>query len=171
MSWHTNAVVIKSDFSDDYEGLFEQLGLKGGEAGGAVSFDDAASLFNEGVAIGTVNGWTALFGSMVLFMIDDKGLAKISKKANVFQMILEGTSGTAGFTWWVNGKAIRNWMRQDDKLIKNEGKPLPEEKKAFAKNDDEQAVLQLLMSLTLPLKDLQGIEYKTYSFPEDVMFG
>jgi len=118
-----------------------------------------------------VKGWTALFGNMVLFMVDDKALAKIAKKADVFQMTLEGSSGTAGFTWWAGGKVIRNWMRQEDKVMKNEGKPLPEEKKAFAKNDDEQSVLQMLMALTLPFKDLQGIEYQMYSFPEDVMFG
>lgn len=171
MSWHTNAILIKSDFSDDYDGLFEKLGLEGGEREGSVSFDDAASRFNEGVAIVTVKGWTALFGSMVLFMVDDKGLAKIAKKADVFQMTLEGTSATAGFTWWSGGKVVRNWMRQDGKVIKNEGKPLPEEKKAFAKIDDEQAVLQMLMSLTLPFKDLQGKKYQMYSFPEDVMFG
>jgi hypothetical protein len=171
MSWHTNAILIKSDLSDDYDGLFEKLGLEGGEAGGKVSFDDAACSSNEGVAIATVKGWTALFSNLVLLMIDEKGLARIAKKADVFQMTLEGTSGTAGFTWWKGGKVIRNWMRQDGKVVTNEGKPLPGEKKAFAKKDDEQGVLQMLMALTLPLKDLQGIEYEMYSFPEDVMFG
>jgi hypothetical protein len=48
---------------------------------------------------------------------------------------------------------------------------LPEEKKAFAKRDDEQGVLQMLMALTLPMKDLQGLKYRMYEFPEDVMFG
>ena len=171
MSWHTNAILIKSDLSDDYDGLFEKLGLEGGEAGGRVSFDDAASSSNEGVAIATVKVWTALFSNLALLMVDGKGLAKIAKKADVFQMTLEGASGTAGFTWWTGGKVIREWMRQDGKAFTNEGKPLPGEKKAFAKNDDEQGVLQMLMALTLPLKDLQGIEYEMYSFPADVMFG
>ena len=166
MSWHTNAILIQRDYSDDYEGLFEKLGLEDGEAAGKVSFDDASSNSNEGVAIATVNGWTVLFGSMVLFMVDDDALAKIAKKADVFHMVLEGTSATAGFTWWTGGKLVRKWMRQDGKLIKNEGKPLAEEKKAFAKIDDEQAVLQMLMSLTLPWKDVQGSKYRMYSFPK-----
>jgi hypothetical protein len=128
MSWHTNAILIKSDLSKDYEGLFEKLGLEGGEAAGEISFDDAAASDNEGVAVATVKGWTALFGSMVLFMVDDKGLAKIAKKADVFQLTLEGASATAGFTWWSGGKVVRNWMRQDGKVLKNEGKPARGEK-------------------------------------------
>jgi len=50
MSWHTNAILIKSDLSDDYDGLFDKLGLEGGETKGTVTFDDAASSSNEGVA-------------------------------------------------------------------------------------------------------------------------
>jgi hypothetical protein len=171
MSWHTNAVLIKADFSRDYSGLLAKLGLQGAEAGEKVSFDDAAPTFNEGVAVGTVGGWTALWGNMALYMVDDKRLTKIARKADIFQMMLEGTSGTAGFTWYTGGKMVRDWMRQEDKIVKNQGEPLAEEKKAFTKRDDEQAVLHLLMSLTLPLKKLQTIEYQMYEFSEDALFG
>jgi hypothetical protein len=99
MSWHTNAVLIRSDFSADYVGLFDRLGLPGGVAAGTVSFDDAASVSNEGVAAGTASGWTVLVGSFHLLTVDDKALAKIAKTCEVFQMVLEGISGTAGFTW------------------------------------------------------------------------
>ena len=171
MSWHTNAILIRNDLSKDYDGLFEKLGLIGGQATGTVSFDDAASTFNEGVAVGTVDGLTALWGSLALVMVDEKALAKIAKKSNVLQIILEGTSSTAGFTWWNDGKVVRKWMRQDGEVIMNDGKPLREEKKAFIDEDDEQAVLRLLMSLTLPLANFQAIEYQMYSFPEDALFG
>src|SRR5438105_293609 len=133
MSWHTNAILIESDFSKDYPGLLTKLGLQGAMAGEMTSFDEAASTFNEGVAVGTVDGWTALWGSTPLYMINEKGLAKIARKADVFQMMLEGTSGTAGFTWYTGGKIVRDWMRQEDKIVKNQGEPLAEEKKAFAK--------------------------------------
>jgi hypothetical protein len=171
MSWHTNAILIKGDFSKDYPGLLAKLGLQGAQAGEIVSFDDAASTFNDNVAIGAVDGWTALWGNMALFMINGKALAKIAKKADVFQMMLEGTSGTAGFSWYSGGKIIRDWMRQEGKIVKNEGKPLAVEKKAFANRDDEQAVLHLLMGLTIPLKKLQAIQYQMYGFSEDALFG
>jgi hypothetical protein len=172
MSWHTNALLIGADFSKDYPGLLKKLGLEGGEVGEMVSFDDAASIDDESVAIATVDGWTALWGCIGLYMVDDKGLAKIAKKADVFEMILEGSSGTAGFSWWTGGKKVRDWMRQDGKMIKDEGEPLPQEKKAFAKKDsDEQAVLRMLMSLTLTLKKLQDIEYQMYELSEVALFG
>ena len=112
-----------------------------------------------------------MWGNMALYMVDDKRLTKIARKADIFQMMLEGTSGTAGFTWYTGGKMVRDWMRQEDKIVKNQGEPLAEEKKAFTKRDDEQAVLHLLMSLTLPLKKLQTIEYQMYEFAEDALFG
>jgi hypothetical protein len=166
LSWHTSAILIHSDLSGDYDGLLARLGLNGGEPREVVPFDDAVSLSNEGVAVGTVDGWTALWGIVPLMMIEDEGLAEIAEEADVFQMLLEGTSDTAGFTWWTGGKAVRDWMRQDGEVCRDEGKPLRQEKKAFTKNSDEQAILQLLMSLTLPLKRLQAIRYQMYEFPE-----
>jgi hypothetical protein len=171
MSWHTNAILLRADFSEDYPGLLKQLGLRGAEAGEEVSFDDAAAGSNDGVAAATVDGWTALWGNLALYMIDEKGLARIARKTEVFQLMLEGASDTAGFTWWSGGKMVRDWMRQAGEVIKNEGAPLPQEKKAFANKDDEQAVLQLLMSLTMPLKKLQAVEYQLYEFPEGTLFG
>ena len=136
-----------------------------------VSFEDAASAFNDGVAVGTVDGWTALWGNMALYLVDDKAVGKIAKKVDLFQMMLEGTSATAGFTWYAGGKLVRDWMRQEEKIVKNRGAPFPEEKQAFAKRDDEQAVLHLLKSLTLLLKRLQAIQYHMYAFSEDSLYG
>jgi hypothetical protein len=171
MSWHTTAILIKSDFSGDFPGLLDKLGLHGAEPGGRVSFDEASSVSNDGVAAGTVDGWTALWGSVALFMVDDNELAKIAKKADVFHMILEGASGSAGFSWYSGGKLVRDWMRQEGKIINNQGTPLPGEKKAFANRDDEQAVLHLLMSLTGSLKRLDAIQYQMFEFSEGTLFG
>jgi hypothetical protein len=171
MSWHTNAILVKADLSKDYAGLFNQLGLNGAEPGGMVSFDAAAATFNEGVAVAILEGWTALWGNMALFMINKEGVAEIARKAEVFEMTLEGTSDTAGFTWWTGGKRTRKWLRQGGKVVTNEGAPLPAEKEAFAANDDEQAVLCVLAALTLPLKKLQEIKYQMYAVPDEVLFG
>jgi hypothetical protein len=171
MSWHTNAILIKADFSADYRGLLEKLGLHGAEAGAMVSLDDAASASSEGVAAGTTGGWTALWGNLALYMIDQDGLAGIAQQADVFQMTLEGASGTAGFTWWIGGKVVRDWMRQAGEVIKKVGKRLPQEKEAFADSDDEQAVLEMLVRLTLPWEELEAISYRMYEFSEDALFG
>ena len=168
MSWHTSAILLKADYSKDYPSLLKKLGLDGAEPGGVMSFEEASSSHNEGVAVGTVNGWTGVWG-MILTMIDDRAVAKLAKKTDVFQMVLEGASDTAGFTWWTGGKRVRDWLRQQGKLFKNDGTPLPQEKKAFTKRDDEQAVLQMLLSLTLPLEQLEAIPYQMFEVSEDLL--
>lgn len=169
MSWHTNGILIHADFSGDFPGLLDKLGLQGSEPVEVVSFDDATAGDSEGVAVGFVDGWTALWGSFALLGVDEDQLAKIAKKSNVFQLLLEGASGTAGFTWWANGKRLRDWMSQEGEVFKNEGTPLPDEKKSFAKRDHEQGVLQLLTSLTVPIKRLQSIDYQMFELSEDML--
>ena len=170
MSWHATALVINADYSMDHAGLLSKLGFDGAEAGDAISFDDAASSDNDGVAIGTADGWTILVGSLMLMIVDPDGLAEVAKTADVFQMILEGASDTAGFTWYSGGKLKREWMSQEGEVFKNEGTPLPEEKKAFGKRkiDSEQAVLALAEALTLPYEKWESAEYTLYDLPEDV---
>lgn len=166
MSWHTSAILINADMSKDLDSLFETLGIGGAEAGESVSFEDASSPSSEGVAVGFVDGWTVLWGNLALLMIDDDGVAEFAKSADVFQMTLEGASGTAGFTWYAGGRLTRDWMRQEGELLKNRGKKLPEEKDAFATHDDEQAVWQILIALTVPYKKLETISYQLYSLPD-----
>ena len=170
MSWHAGAIIIRGDHSADPVGLLERLGLPGAEAGGPVSLDEAASLDNEGVAIGAGHGWTALWGGLALYAVDDEGVAELAKTADVFQMMLEGASDTAGFSWWTGGKRVRDWLVQAGEAIKNAGKKLPEEKKAFVGRDHEQGVLYLMERLTLPYEKLESIRYRMYQFPDGELF-
>jgi hypothetical protein len=168
MSWHTNAILIRADLSKDYPAMFDMLGLGGAQPGELVSLEDASSALSECVAVGTIEDWTVLWGNMALYMIAEGGVANLAKTADVFQMILEGASGTAGFTWYTCGGLARDWMRQDGEIIKDEGNPLPEEQNAFADQDDEQAVWQLLVALTLPYEKLEAIRYQMYALPDEV---
>jgi hypothetical protein len=170
MSWHASAILIRGDHTADIVGLLESLGLPGAEPGGRVSLDEAASLDNEGVAVGAGHGWTALWGGLALFAVDDDGVAELAKTADVFQMMLEGASDTAGFSWWVGGKRVRDWLVQAGESVKNAGKKLPQEKAAFAGRDHEQAVLNLMERLTLPYEKLESIRYRMYELPEGELF-
>jgi hypothetical protein len=167
MSWHTIGIFIQKDYSADVGGMLGKLGLNGAIPQQRVSFDGATCGDDEGVAVGVIDGWTVLWGGVAMYGVDEDGLAEIAKKVRIFQILLEGTSGTAGFTWWAGGKCVRDWMSQEGEVFKNEGTPLPEEKRAFAKRDHEQAVLQLLTSLTVPFQRLESIEYRMYEIPED----
>lgn len=165
MSWHTNGVLIRSDHSKDFPALLARLGLPGAVEGEPVDFDEATSVGNFGVAAGVVDGWTALWGFGVI-ALDAAAFAEISRRAAVFQVVLEGTSDTAGFGWWVGGERVRDWLHQGGELLRNEGDPLPGEKKAFAGRDREQAVLKLMTELTVSFKKLAGITYRMYEIPE-----
>ncbi|HVK07763.1 MAG TPA: hypothetical protein VM597_03190 [Gemmataceae bacterium] len=167
MSWNTTGLLIKADHSADYPGLLRKLDLAATETGETVSFDEAASSSNEGVAVATVDGWTALWGSIGLLMVDDDGVAELARSADVLQLVLAGASDTAGFTWWKDGKVARDWMRQGGRMVKEQGKPLPQETAAFAGADDEQAILRLLESLTLPYERLESVEYEMFELSFD----
>lgn len=170
MSWQTNALLIQKDFSDDFLGMFSKLGLNGAELAGTISFDDAASFSNEGVAAEVVNGWTALWGHIPLYMVKEECLQELAVYADIFQMYLEGTSGTAGFSWWCEGKSARKYVRQAGTETKNEGTPLPFEASVFDNNDDEQAVLQILETLTVPLKELSAVPYQHFIFSLEALY-
>lgn len=170
MSWHTTAILIKDDDSGTDEALFKKLGIKGAAPEGIASFEDATSSLNEGVAVGEAKGWKVLLGSLLLFLVEDDVLAKLGKRSEVFHMVVEGASNTAGFSWWSGGKLQRSWLRQEDQIINDEGKPLPVEAIAFANSDDEQGVLGVWMATTLSFEELESVRFRMYSIPEDTMF-
>src|SRR6476646_7678347 len=122
MSWHTGAVLIHRDYSADVVGLLGTLGIPGAEPGGPISFEEASSSDNEGVAVGHGHGWTALWGGVPLWGVSDDGLADVARSADVFWMLLEGASDTAGFSWWTDGKRARDWLCQAGETIKDEGR-------------------------------------------------
>ena len=166
MSWHTNAVLIRKDFTGNYAALFDRLGLVGAEEDAQIDFDEAASSSNEGIAIATIDGWTALWGGLPMFMLDTEQLPKISEQGDVFEMILEGASGTAGFSWYSLGNKVRDYLSQGGEIINNEGKPLAIEDAAFSIGDEEEAVLQIMEKMTLSLSRLSNATYTLFKFEE-----
>lgn len=163
MPWHTNGVLIHADYSKDIPGLLEKLGIEGAEElDEAVSFEDATSSEMEALAVGCVDGWTCLFSSVAIFLIDDDELAKIAKKADIFSLTLEGSSGAAGFEWWTKGKQVRKHMVVEGDVTVNEGKPLAEEKKVAKEEDDEQRVLMLMETLAVPYEKLAKTEFAVF---------
>ena len=165
MSWHTSGMLIHADFTDDYPRLLKILGLRAEPLEeDRVSFEDATSSSMEGLGIGVVDGWTCLFSSFALMLVEENGVAKIAKKADVFSMMLEGSSGAAGFEWWSRGKKIRERMVVAGEIITDNGKPLRQEKQVFInEEDDEQRVLLLMEKLTVPIERLVQVSFSVYS--------
>lgn len=159
MSWHANAVLIHADYKGKYEELLTHLGFTGVDEADEIDFDEASSSSNDGVAVATVDGWTVLWGGMAMFSVN---LSEVSKKADAFELILEGCSGTAGFTWHSKGKIVREFLAQVGENIKDEGEPFPFEKDAFASDDHEQAVLEIMEKLTPSLERQSKATYTLF---------
>ena len=115
MSWHTNGVLIHADYSRDIPGLLKKLGIEGAEKlDETVSFEDATSSEMESLAVGCVDGWTCLFSSVAIFLIDDDELAKIAKKADVFTLTLEGSSGYPGVDYATSPRLVQDLFHWPD---------------------------------------------------------
>jgi hypothetical protein len=163
MSWHTSGTLIHADYSKDLPGLLEKLGVEGANLRDAtISFEEATSVEIDGLGVAVVDGWTCLFGTMTMVLIDDEALARISKEADVFQITLEGSSGAAGFEWMTGGKSVRRWMIVEGDVTVNEGTPLPQEKLVANEKDDEQRMLLLMEKMTVPFKRLSETKFHAF---------
>ncbi len=156
MSWHTNAVLIHTEFDQDVELVFQELGLQPFEIDSDVDFDEVSSSSNDGIGVGFVDGWTVLFGGLSMYSIGYESLAAISEQFDVFEMMLEGSSGTAGFSWYQGGEKVREYLIQAGEVIKDEGQPLWIEQEAFNDCDAEDAILTVMSKLTVPINTLNA---------------
>jgi hypothetical protein len=168
MSWNVSGLVIQLETPESAYGEFlEKLGLADPEFEETLSFDDAMDESSEGsVAIASVDGWTSVWGRMLVFC--DDVLGELTGSANAFVFLLEGVSGSYLFEWWTGGSRRRKWFSQGGSIQIDEGTPLPEEQKvrAEAPDDEEDQIFLLMNELTLPYRRLTGPEFDVFSISE-----
>lgn len=187
MSWHTAGIAFKIQDGISDQELFGILGLTLGAAKGEVSFDEASSSMVEGRAVGSSGGWILVFDPMMFLSPtappDDFGnsmwtaelesrMIQASERADVFGFLLEGASGTAGFSLYSRGERRRLLMTQEDQVVFDIGDVLDEEKVAFAEEDDtEQRVLILAEKLGLDFSSARQMKTMfrlyDYAYPLD----
>ncbi len=165
MSWHTSGLVLQRETPEKgYQAFLESLDLEDPVFQRKAPFDDAIS--GEGIAIASVDGWTSVWGA--LLVVSDHVLKKLSKQANAYAFLLEGTSGSFMFEWWVNGSLRRKRFIQEGKVTIDKGKPLAEEKEVFGKEvDEEQRILLLMEKLTLPFRRLTKPKYHVFQVEDE----
>jgi hypothetical protein len=162
MSWHTNAIFIRSDFERRPENVLRALGLDSELVESDLGFEEASSSSNDDIGVGFANDWTVIFGGVQMFSIDSPRLLEISKDSDVFEMMLEGSSGTAGFTWYSNGENVREYLSQEGEAINDEGEKLELEIGLAPNEDAEQFVLELMTRLTIPMPVLWSIRFSIF---------
>jgi hypothetical protein len=169
MSWHTSAILIRSDHLPGPAFLLGQLGFPGATEVGPIDFDSATSITvlddlegGLGAALASVDGWVSIWGPFLV--ADPDAVAHLSRGGAALTLILEGASCTAGFEWFRDGSLRRRWLVQADAVIHDEGDPLPEEEDA--PDDRESRVLYLLGRLALSVGALGDVDYTLYHFPD-----
>jgi hypothetical protein len=124
--------------------LLADLGLPGKRDVGVVSGDQAGASDLQGRAIGVVQGWTVVWDPMMFIPdgLDDfeglfetgiwcaaveQGLLTLSQRSRVYSFVVEGSSDSHGFAWYVNGRRRRLWLSQEGSFVMQEGPRLAEE--------------------------------------------
>lgn len=170
MSWHSSAILIRSDDLPGAAFLLGRLGFPGATEAGSIDFDAATSagVLDDlegglGAAVATVDGWVSIWGP--LLAADPVAVADLSRGGAALTLTLEGASGTAGFEWFRDGALRRRWLVQAGAVLDDEGEPLAEEAEA-PDGYPEGRVLDLLERLVLPVGRLGAVEYTLYRFPD-----
>ena len=167
MSWHTSAILLKTENPPGDAFLLGLLGFPGATEIGPIDFDAATSFEilellegGMGAAVASIEGWVSIWGPFLV--PDSDALAHLSRGGAALTLVLEGASGTAGFDWFHDGDLLRRWLVQGGKVIQDEGDPLPEE----TDTDPEARVLHLLDQLALPIGGLASPQYTLYRFAD-----
>ena len=171
MSRHINAILINDDLANEPYTLGEALGVP----------QDQLSLMSSGgnlhevekscddIAVGYLNGWTVMWGRPILCNdFDDPKFAALSSGAKLLYFVAEGTSGTYGFSWYVDGVKIRQWIEQEGEILIDAGTLLPEEGKLpDAEDDIEWHVLGIVEKLAIPIDELYAARYNVYRIGQE----
>lgn len=185
MSWSTSGILIQQDLTAEGPRLLERLGFAGLQPQDEISLDEATSRSLDAVAISMapVKGWTAVFNCPDMFgsgAIPDEGeassvwvdgvenqLVELSRCGSVYGFLVEGMTGTYGFTVHQKGKRIRTYLHVHQQIVIDEGKPLRGEHPGIAEGDMgalETAVLNYSELLGLPFFDLEAVAFQVYTY-------
>ena len=168
MSWHTSAVLIGLDRSGDVPAFLDELGFPGAVFLRSVDFEEATGLGDMGsaltVAVAVVDGWTALWGPILV--ADQDALVRASQQGLALTLIMEGASDTYGFELFRDGAKVRGWLEQAGQIIHDVGDPLPEELEVVDRSDHwETRLLRLVERVAVPIEHLSQAEYDLYELP------
>ena len=184
MSWHTSGIILRGDWHRSPAKLFGELGFAEPKWARSASFEEVTGVTLEGRAVGYVKGWTIVWDAHMFFNLAepeapspdclwsapvDWGLTRLSQDSFVFSFILEGSSGTYGYSVYQGGHRIRTFLAQEDTVRIDSGDALQEETAVFARETDGEARIFLLMErLAVSARDLEPMHFDVYCFPDSM---
>ena len=182
MSWHTNFIAIKN-FDESTEKLIKRLLVSiNTDSCQKISFDDAGKSNVQGVAAGKIADWNILFSPQLFLMptwlLTDgfqseifkqlkefqSDLISMSQKYDILTCILEGVSGTYGYSFYSGGEIIREALFQEGELIGEFGENLPGEEEKYG--EDKIFSICKKMGLFFDFDSNLNTEFVTYPWRE-----
>lgn len=181
MSWHAHIILIRWNQPRVPQQVVEEFQWPIVDSGKVVGFEDATSgMGATGFPIGASGDWTIISDPTFRFVRPDRGkglwipkIATALRKASaggalVFGVLLEGSTDTRGFAVCAAGKLARFWLCQGARVVADRGTPLAAERGLFTaelQGDAEQAVLQLMQDVCLPMERFDEVEFRVFDVP------
>lgn len=165
MSWHNNAVLVRVGFADQRECL-RLIGM-----GNAVRRPDLDRTldghFTIDLGLAVRNGWTCMFGPVLLDVIDRHRLALLAECGDVLAWALEGTCGYGRYQWWSRGALLREWGEMEHEVLIDRGEPLFNgDELTPAEIDTEERVFKAMAALAMPIEQLYPeVIFAAYEIP------
>lgn len=166
--------MVYGDCGTDAEACFENLRIPGTATSSYVSFDEASSPNLDGRAYASVDSWNVIIDPTMFFdLVEDPSEKPQSvwpnnlesrfelNRYDVIGILLDGASGTYGFTRHERGVRVRCWLIQGETLILDEGTPARMESEIFqAVGDPEQALLRILFQSSVDLERVRNTRFQ-----------
>lgn len=187
MGIHTSAILIQGELDGDHNEIIRDLcplpGLQVHEVSrkfSEISWNDSGCL-----AIGKIDGWTVIWGILSLHdwafekMLVSKErtvldgtlefafplLRQLSQGRKVLAWIIEETSATYGFDWFVNGERQRSYWEAENEILRNEGNILDCEKEILSQSGEEydsNVILNIMEQLTISQEQIRPEALQVY---------
>lgn len=152
MSWTFGGLAVHKNYSDNYEQLMIDMGLRRQNSGTEFPVEMAISSFNMGSAVRALGEYTILFDHYLPYDCSyvpgeftqfDNRLIHFSNQSDVLVFLLDGISETYGFSIFQNGQLTRRWATGPGNISCDEGDLLNAE---LPFNNDDSAVIPNFLS-------------------------
>lgn len=136
---------------------------------------------SEYAHVGESGGWTLIWGDLFPplsfydtlnaeelkrykdFEFLSSGFEKVSVNSKLLACVVESTSGSYGYDWYVDRKLNRRYWEVEGVPYKQTGELLPGESELLSQlSKDETAILLLVEKLVIPIDDIEEVNYDTF---------
>jgi len=171
MSWNIHALLVQVETPEkSYKTFISKLGIGEPTLREKASFDaaiDSITDVYDGVAIGSAEGWTSVWGEPSRLIVGETELTELSKKSKAYFFMMSGFSETYYFEAWVDGSQRRKRICQAGEVFNEHGEPLPQEVLEYAETDDEEdRMFGLMDRLTVPHRRLTKPKFHVFDLEE-----